>query len=887
MKRKIILIFFINLILLFAQEQELELQKLKDLKEQNLISEEDYEILKNDLLGISNERLSYYSLSINSKLVSRKYKIINENGKTYFPIKEFFDYIGFVNYEEKDKRLVVYLGNSLTKREIDLEKDGLYRDGVLYISEESFKKIFLSYFEMNKQDRKLFVRLAFDTPKEIEALVLATQEKLNYEKDEDVYIYNSKRGLFDLGYAKFNFSQNFSKTAGEDKYKADWSSSIGYQGGLLYGEISLDYDIKNNELGNISLKYTDIWKYHSLDIVSSRYGKGRAFGINFYKDKSFYDDGGEIVISRDVPIGSRVELIYLGQVIEIQDETDGKVTFKNPLIRTDQTYTLKIYTPDGKITESEIKTTDNYNQQKRHEVEYKLSVNENKSYDRFNIDANVYYGLTDNLTMGVSYGRMPTELTSMEGKNKVEYLNTVGANLTYAGNIYSLAYTLNAGGNFTLDDKEIPVTSETGTKKVSTLDSYNYNYLMQLNYRWFKFIYQYNGYGEFFEQEDAHSIEAQYSTSYLTLGYSWDKTNYRIKGRKSEVNSDATLNLNYSWNSFLFNFGTTYDIENEKQGNYTASIYYSGWQNFTVRLEGILSDDAKTYETKLSLYNSNYGGLFNFSGDISYSNVNKERFTLTANLKLRDWLNIGNSFDDKGSASHTIGVNKVIDLRNPLANIDSSSSSRVKVVTFVDENNNDKFDFGEEVLPGVTVGLSDMTGTTDENGTCMFYGIANAIEYDLKVVVKKPSLTVGNKRLKVKSSFTSTVEAYVPIKPLLSLSGYVEIDEQLGLVGDERVEFLNNLIVELKDLNGKVIETTVPDNEGIFEMSGLFPSDYYVEVTYVGTKYELKSIKKQVELYYSKIDNRNKITLKVGNSFAIEIPDKRMAKRMAKAGGAE
>ena len=285
MKRKIILIFFINLILLFAQEQELELQKLKDLKEQNLISEEDYEILKNDLLGISNERLSYYSLSINSKLVSKKYKIINENGKTYFPIKEFFDYIGFVNYEEKDKRLVAYLGNSLTKREIDLEKDGLYRDGVLYISEESFKKIFLSYFEMNKQDRKLFVRLAFDTPKEIEALVLATQEKLNYEKDEDVYIYNSKRGLFDLGYAKFNFSQNFSKTAGEDKYKADWSSSIGYQGGLLYGEISLDYDIKNNELDDIfdfrsdSPGFTELSYECSVSNVS--FPEGEYFSIRY------------------------------------------------------------------------------------------------------------------------------------------------------------------------------------------------------------------------------------------------------------------------------------------------------------------------------------------------------------------------------------------------------------------------------------------------------------------------------------------------------------------------------------------------------------------------------------------------------------------------------
>lgn len=80
---------------------------------------------------------------------------------------------------------------------------------------------------------------------------------------------------------------------------------------------------------------------------------------------------------------------------------------------------------------------------------------------------------------------------------------------------------------------------------------------------------------------------------------------------------------------------------------------------------------------------------------------------------------------------------------------------------------------------------------------------------------------------------------------MLSLNGQVEIDKALNLKGDQRAEFFNDLIIELKDLNGNVIETSAPDNEGIFEISGLFPKDYYIEVTYVGTKYNLKINKRR------------------------------------------
>ena len=76
---------------------------------------------------------------------------------------------------------------------------------------------------------------------------------------------------------------------------------------------------------------------------------------------------------------------------------------------------------------------------------------------------------------------------------------------------------------------------------------------------------------------------------------------------------------------------------------------------------------------------------------------------------------------------------------------------------------------------------------------------------------------------------------------MLTLSGHVLIDETLNMLEEDREAFYSELVIELKDLNGEVIETALPDNEGLFDISGLFPKDYYIEVTYIGTKYDLKN----------------------------------------------
>lgn len=881
MKNKLItfLVLLLSSYPLFSQDKEFRLKELNDLREQKIITEEDYQILKREITGEEENREGLYDLSINSKLVSKMYRVIEKEGKLYFPLKEFFEYIGFANYKLEKKNIIVYLGSALREEKIDLMKDGFYEGNEIYLEEGKFKEVFLSEAEIDKKALKIRMYLSFDTPKEIMQLVDINREKLLRKEKENELIFSSERKLFDLGYTRIQLGKSFDKKAGESSYDSDWDGTLSYQGGLLYGEITADYDLKEKELNTVRLEYANIWKGHNLDIENRKYEKSREWGLEFYKDRSFYEDaGGEIVISERVPIGSRAELIYMGTPIDIQDDINGIVEFSNPLIRTDRTYALKVYEPDGKIVEREIKTVKDYFLQKKGEIEYRVGINERKQYDKYETDAKFFYGISDKLTLGLGYGRKIEEINSERG-SKIEHVNDITGEIVYGGTYNGLSYTFNLSGEKTLDNTDVIMTRDGFDKRLSMSDRFKHKYLNQFNYGKWKFIYEKEKYGKFYEEEKRDKVDLKYDIfKHLNLGYEWEKTEYRV-AKDDHMKKVFTTDADYSWNKFLFSAGTSQDIEDNRNNEYRASIYYSGWQSLTGRLENTWTKDGKEYETKLSIYNNNYKGFIDFSTELAYSNKDKERVTFSISVKLDDWLKIDNTLTDDGARNHRIGIDRVVDLKNPMKKIDSMDSSRVRVVTFVDKNNNNIWDEGEERVSGVEVKIGNDKIVTDENGEGMFYGISNNNIYDMKTTIKKPSFTIGDNILKVRSRFSSTVDAYIPIKPMLTLSGHVLIDETLNMLEEDREAFYSELVIELKDLNGEVIETALPDNEGLFDISGLFPKDYYIEVTYIGTKYDLKNIREEIELQYSKDNPVNQVMLKISNkNIAVQMTDNKLAK---------
>lgn len=873
MKYRLVLLILLIISSLLSYSDDFTLEEVLDLKRQGLITKEEFEILKLELTnsGLSSENM--YDLNINSNLVSKTYKVYKINGKFFFPLKEFFKYISFTNYKLNEEELIIYLGSSLREVKINLknQNDIFKEKDEFYLEASKFSQEFLKTFSISEEELLLRMYLSFDTPNEIKQLLDISEEKILRKNNENEIIFKSERKIFDLGYARIQLGQNFEKGLGEKGYEDSWDGNLAYQGGLLYGEFIGDYDLKNNKLNSIRLEYADIWKGHNLDIENRRSGSYRESGLFFYKEKGYYEtSGGQVIIRENVPLGSRVELIYMGTSIEIKDDENGIVEFESPLIRTDRTYILRIYESNGKIYEKEIKTIQDYNQQQKNQFEYKLAINEDKLYSKYKIDMEVFYGVTNNLTVGAGYSRdieeFDVEIDQVSNRiQETKYLNNLKLDLIYGGTYNALSYVFNVSGVKTTNSDR--VYKEDGYNKgyMTLTEKYSYKYLNQFNYLKWKLIYEHEEFGDYFDEKNRDALDLKYSIfTNVDIGYTYKINRYRYN--QDEKFQQVTFDGDYTWNKFLFGAGTSTDINNSENNEYRVSVYYSGWEKLTGRFENVWTKNGKYYETRVNLYNNNFGGFIDFSTELAYSKENKEYISFKFSLKLDDWLKFDTNLNSDGTQMHRIGIDRIIDLKKPTLKVDNIDSSRVKVITYIDSNNNNLYDENEEIVPGVEVNIGDKTTVTDSKGEGMLYGIGNGVLYDMKVTIKKPSFTLGNNKIKVKSNFSSTVYAYIPIKPMLTLSGGVQVDKELNLNEYEKIEFYNDLIIELKDSKGNTIEMATPDNEGLFDISGLFPKEYYIEVTYVGSRYNLKNIREQVELYYSKDKTINTILLKINNN---------------------
>lgn len=868
-------LFFINIFLYnFLQGADYTLEELNELKNQNAITVEDYEILKAELnKEISGEGEGLYTLKINGKIISNIYSCIEKEGQLYLNLNQFLKLINLQNYEENEKKAKIFLGDSLKEIELNFDTGKIYDQGQLYKTEgnwfikengdiflkkDVFTHLFLNFISVEKNNLLIEGYLSFTPPSAINGLLDITENKLKQKEKEKELVYKGERQLFDVGYARIKLSENFIKGENEKKFKSDWSGDIEYQGPLLYGEVTTSYDIRNKELNTIKLEYNDIWKEHTFEIENRRADSSREWGIRFYKDKGFYNLGEKVIIKENVPLGSRVELLYMNTPIAIANEENGSVVFDSDMIKTDRTYELKIYTQDGKITVKTIKTTEDYNRQSKNEVKYDFSADERKSEGgKYTLSGNVFYGITDNFTLGTGFSR-----DTIDTKDGTKYAESGNLELIYGGVYNGYSYTLKTGGEKSFNSFE-------DSSEKSLKDRYKYNALGEVSFDKYKIILSQENFGKFYDEKQTNKLEFQYNlTNNFRVNYDYKVTEKYLteKEREGKVGFDA----DWKYKNILFNGETKFNINDSDDNDYSVSAYYGGWQNMTVRLENRWTKSGKNYETTLSLYNNNFGGLFDFSTELKYSKEDKESLTFKMSFDIDNWFTFDSMADKNGRREVSVGIDKVIDLKNPMVNLDNIDVSRVNVTTFVDENNNDIYDEGESLIDGVEVNIGQQKVVTDKNGRGIFYGVSNGLLYDLKPTIKKPSYTLGDNKIKVLSTYSSTVEAYIPIKPMINLTGYVDLDKALNLNEQEKEDFYSDVLIEIKNKDGETLELASPDNTGYFDVSGLFPDEYLIEVTYLGTKYVIPRLKSDLKLSYQKSEDdffgfEYKIALNISN----------------------
>lgn len=856
MKKRYFLILFAITSILAQANQDMEALK-------KIMSPEDYAIITNTYTQKEGKQI--YDLMINGELRSKSYSVWYKNQNMYFSLFNFLEAINFKNYHQdlKTGDITLLVGDSLEEIKISVKnnyinypieklkllKDDLILDGrEIYIKSDIFKSVFLRNLRISQEEQKINMNLNFSTPEEINLRLKLTKNSLNEEKLKDEIIYKNKNKLLEAGYLRTEVNKIFTrdKNSEDDSFQDDWEARLEYQGAFLYGELNAEYDVKEHLLGDVKLTYDDIYNKHTLELSSFRYGdKGaRENGIRFWKDKGYLVTGSkEYILTEDVPIGSRVELIYLGTVIDIQTAENGQVVFANRNIKEDREYKLRIYTEDGKIYEKIINTTSDYNQQNKGEWEYNFDIREDHASDRYRINAMTYYGLTDSLTAGAGYIKEPRTIN-----NKYEYLDKGRGELVFSNSIKGYQYTLRAGGEKAFNNYVDDVTLK------STEDEYKYDLLGQIDFKDLRFKYQQENYGKYYYDKFEKVLSARWKPI-KPLELEWEKVwkekyrdlSYSEEERKQEGDR-YRVEYSKSWKSLLltaeYQKSTLFDEEDE----YSLNLYYTGFRTFTTRFENTWNEDGK-YETAFSIF-SNGNDLFDYTLEARYSEETKDSLTFRFNLNYNNWFNFESEADKKGNQRYKVGIDRITDLRNPKANIRSIESSPVEVTAFIDMNNNDKFDEGEKIAKNIEIKLAGETKKTDKEGKAIFYGIPNRVLYDLNAEIKRPSLLQTPVPLKIEGKNTATIEAYLPIKPMTTLTGQINVAEMLGLSELEKMKIYENIIITIKDISGKELEVTMPDETGTFDVSGLLPTEYLIEVNYIGIDYSIKGINEVVQLSY-------------------------------------
>lgn len=856
MKKRYFLVLFAITSILAQANQDMEALK-------KIMSPEDYAIITNTYTQKEGKQI--YDLMINGELKSKSYSVWYKNQNMYFSLFNFLEAINFKNYHQdlKTGDITLLVGDSLEEIKISVKnnyinypieklkllKDDLILDGrEIYIKSDIFKSVFLRNLRISQEEQKINMNLNFSTPEEINLRLKLTKNSLNEEKLKDEIIYKNKNKLLEAGYLRTEVNKIFTrdKNSEDDSFQDDWEARLEYQGAFLYGELNAEYDVKEHLLGDVKLTYDDIYNKHTLELSSFRYGdKGaRENGIRFWKDKGYLVTGSkEYILTEDVPIGSRVELIYLGTVIDIQTAENGQVVFANKNIKEDREYKLRIYTEDGKIYEKIINTTSDYNQQNKGEWEYNFDIREDHASDRYRINAITYYGLTDSLTAGAGYIKEPRTIN-----NKYEYLDKGRGELIFSNSIKGYQYTLRAGGEKAFNNYIDDVTLK------STEDEYKYDLLGQIDFKDLRFKYQQENYGKYYYDKFEKVLSARWKPI-KPLELEWEKVwkekyrdlSYSEEERKQEGDR-YRVEYSKSWKSLLltaeYQKSTLFDEEDE----YSLNLYYTGFRTFTTRFENTWNEDGK-YETAFSIF-SNGNDLFDYTLEARYSEETKDSLTFRFNLNYNNWFNFESEADKKGNQRYKVGIDRITDLRNPKANIRSIESSPVEVTAFIDMNNNDKFDEGEKIAKNIEIKLAGETKKTDKEGKAIFYGIPNRVLYDLNAEIKRPSLLQTPVPLKVEGKNTATIEAYLPIKPMTTLTGQINVAEMLGLSELEKMKIYENIIITIKDISGKELEVTMPDETGTFDVSGLLPTEYLIEVNYIGIDYSIKGINEVVQLSY-------------------------------------
>lgn len=720
--------------------------------------------------------------------------------------------------------------------------NAIVEDEELYIPIEDYKK-FLSFknMEFNYDYLRLNIDTDFILPyEEREKAKIARLRLDNQKEEEDKNLIKMPRRIISPGFLKLKYGKyNITKKSKENiRYE--------YGNQFLYGSLYLEGSL--NEKDKISygkLKYSNFWKKKDLTL-GNIYMDGPSFlsireaviGVSL-KDSYIhsYRDGAMTIIRGEAINAETIELYRGSFLIDYIHPRSNNYEFRIDDGNIGSEYTVKIYYEDGKIEKKTIYNISETNMLKKGKIKWEFEGGKEEKSGNPQMTIGSYYGINNNLTL---YGGFDY-ITS---QNKI--YNFVKSGFIMNTRQKIMPTLINYKSYYDVKDK----SNNYNLKIAQNFKDYRINYNRE---RYSNYFYQLNNLKKYENISFGHEIY----DNYFEFGY---EINHRKKKDRSKYlywsNSylspfSYSVKIQKSKNYYNINPTISYfgDMNAIFQGNFRHDTLTKKWDNyytlkFTKRNIKFITDKVGVDTGAFIRYTEHnhdlsFGINFSFKFD-NYIYFNMENDISKDNQKRREY-------------SNNIEIDKMIDLSHPLANIKNDDSVENAIIygkVYMDNNCNEKFDDGDEIVQNAII-KADYTKTkSNDNGDYILPSVQGNTKVKLEVDRKSidPMYKAVYDDILIQTIDSGRMRLNIPIQRIAIVTGNIISHGNIK-------KFSRNISLILVELikNNEVIAETKPEFDGMYYFEDILPGKYEIRFKYLG-KENLKFNKKILDLDISKDD---------------------------------
>lgn len=771
-----------------------------------------------------------------------------ETEKMYVGLNTLFYFLELYNLKVNPEDLSIdgKIGSVKTKVKFD-KNEAFAKDGELFVDTEAIKKkLNFDYINYDLAMLSLDVKPSFMLPYQEKEQGRVERLRLNEKKrmmGKETYNYKMSGKIIEPGLLKLNYSkQNILKQL----------DSLNYEYGtqLLWGELYLSGGIRpESNINSGKLTYDNIYMGNNLTFgnINTAFPSfvsldSSIIGVSFDNYTTYSQtNNGETVIKGEAEGADSIELYRNGMLVEYLIPTTRDFEFRIPDNITNAKYLLKIYYKDGRIEERAVYSLNDMDALKKGTQRPIIQLGRTQKEKKSQLVLKDYYGLTDNITVGLGYLDLNTD----------KKYSLLESKLIYNSRVQSFPTLINFTNYYELKQKQ-------SSYELSLEQQiYDYSFSFRKN-KYSKYFYGESGVKDF----SSISFEKSFKDNSFEFGIN---KRTAISQEDNQLLEEKTTNIYAGWYTSIFDpFSFSLNVEKSINGS-EKYIKYSPSLSISYGVTMILDADFTKYEKEKERDKVEYSlqinkrdveiikdSLYMDVGFVAeYKKVKNEekqmKYGLTFSFDLESFFDVkvnsdiisnnsSNNESSKKMINTGVNITKVIDLASPLKvyrNTIPVNSYLIKGKVFMDRNGNGVYDNGDTPLEGVEVTLEGRRFKSDKQGNYTADGIGsgNIVVLDVDRKSIDPMMKPTKGPVKIKTNNSSVINIDIPIEVVSMITG--NIWNASNFTEREFIQNISMTTIRLEK-DGKLYKEIDPEFDGLFFFEDIPPGDYTIKFLYLG-----------------------------------------------------